>query len=70
MWKNEVFQPSLDAKEAELRAPDFDVLTRKGYQAMMDFSMALYFEQVHERYPGCKFFLTVRDNSEVWWFKS
>jgi hypothetical protein len=69
MWENEVFQPSLDAKKAELRTPDFDVLTRNGYQATMDFPMALYFEQVHKRYPDCKFILTGRDNSEVW-FKS
>jgi hypothetical protein len=69
MWENQVFQPSVDAKEAKLRTPDFDVLTRNGYQATMDFPMALYFEKVHERYPDCKFILTVRDNSEVW-FKS
>jgi Sulfotransferase domain len=69
MWEKEVFQPSIDAQKAELRTPDFDVLTRKGYEATMDFPMALYFEQVHERYPDCKFILTVRENSEVW-FKS
>lgn len=31
--------------------------------------MALYFEQVMEEYPDCKFILTTRESSEVW-FKS
>ena len=69
MWENEVFQPSVEEQKAELRSPDFSIITRNGYQATMDFPMSLYYEQVHEQYPDCKFILTVRENSEVW-FKS
>jgi hypothetical protein len=69
MWEQEVFGPAVKEQKAELRSPDFSVITRNGYQATMDFPMALYYEQVHEQFPDCKFILTVRDNSEVW-FKS
>lgn len=69
MWTDEIFMPSLENKHAELGTPDFDVITRHGYQATTDLPMALYFEQIHEKYPDCKFILTKRETSEVW-FKS
>lgn len=69
MWESEVFQPSLQEEKAGLRSPDFSVITRNGYEATMDFPMALYYEQIHEQFPDCKFILTSRDNSETW-FKS
>lgn len=46
--------------------PDLDLIASYGFQATMDLPMALYFEQVHERYPDCKFILTTRENSTVW----
>jgi hypothetical protein len=69
MWERQVFQPAVENERAELGSPNFEAITRNGYQATMDFPMALYYEQVHEQFPDCKFILTVRDNSEQW-FKS
>lgn len=46
--------------------PDLDLLVSLGYQATADLPMALYFEQVMEKFPDCKFILTTRENSEVW----
>ena len=66
MWTNQIFKPSLEKGKAELGAPDFSVITAHGYQATMDFPMALYFDQIMEQYPDCKFILTTRVNSEVW----
>lgn len=46
--------------------PDFDLLLQAGFTATMDLPFALYFDQIHEQYPECKFILTVRENSDVW----
>lgn len=48
--------------------PNLQLIANK-FQATADFPMALYFEQIMEEYPDCKFILTQRSNSEVW-FKS
>ena len=66
MWADQIFQPSIDAGEATMGKPDLDLIASYGYQATMDLPMALYFEQVQERFPDCKFILTTRENSEVW----
>jgi hypothetical protein len=66
MWTDRIFQPSLEKGKAELGIPDFDSITARGYEATMDFPMALYVDQILERYPNCKFILTVRENSQVW----
>ena len=66
MWAHEVFQPSFKENKAELRTPDFDVIAQAGFEATCDLPMALYFEQIYEKYPDCKFILTTRDNSETW----
>lgn len=69
MWSNRVFLPSIREKHASLHSPDFDIITQYGFEATMDFPVALYFDEIMEKYPDCKFILTVRENSEVW-FKS
>jgi hypothetical protein len=66
MWTNEIFDPSLKTGHADLGIPDFDIITQHGFQATADFPMALYFDQIMEKYPDCKFVLTTRENSEVW----
>jgi hypothetical protein len=66
MWTDLIFKPSIDAGHAEMGAPDFDIITRHGYQATMDFPVALYYEQIMDKYPDCKFILTTRENTEVW----
>jgi hypothetical protein len=68
MWTTEIFLPSIKAKHAQLGRPNLDVIA-SSYKATADLPMALYFEQVSLEYPDCKFVLTTRENSEVW-FKS
>jgi len=69
MWTEQVFRPSYIAKERTMGTPDIDMIAKSGYQGTMDLPMALYYEQVLEEYPDCKFILTVRESSEIW-FKS
>jgi len=64
-----IFYKSIQQDEVitpEMYTPDFDLLLKGGFTATMDLPFALYYEQIHERYPDCKFILTVRENSEVW----
>lgn len=46
--------------------PDLQLIVNTGYQATTDLPMALYYEQIMEEFPDCKFVLTTRENSEVW----
>lgn len=66
MWTSEIILPSIQSGRAELGRPNLKLIASKGYQATTDLPMALYFEQVMEEYPDCKFILTTRENSEVW----
>lgn len=66
MWARNVFTPSLEAGEALMGEPDFEQIASQGWRATTDLPMALYYEQVLEKYPDCKFVLTTRENSEVW----
>jgi len=66
MWTNEIFLPSIEGKKAELGYPDLDLVAAHGFQATTDLPMAFYFDQIRERFPNCKFILTTRENSEVW----
>ena len=64
-----IFYKSIQQDEVitpDMYTPDFDLLLKGGFTATMDLPFALYYEQVHEMYPDCKFILTVRENSEVW----
>lgn len=69
MWVNEIFLPSIRAQRVDMGRPNLHLITSFGYQATADLPMALYFEQVMEEFPDCKFILTTRENSDVW-FKS
>jgi hypothetical protein len=61
-----IFYKSIQEDEIIMGHPDFDLLLKAGYTATMDLPFALYFDQIKERYPDCKFILTVRENSDVW----
>ncbi len=67
MWANKVFYPAIEKGKISLGEPDFDVITNHGYTATVDLPMALYFDQVKNRYPECKFILTTRESSEEWY---
>lgn len=69
MWADEVFLPSIQENKFAMRKPDLQMIVSHGFQATADLPMALYWEQILQEYPDCKFILTTRENSEVW-FKS
>ncbi len=69
MWTEKVFRPVIESKKVSLGHPDFGIITSRGFVATVDFPIALYYEELKELYPDCKFILTVRQNSDVW-FKS
>ena len=64
-----IFHRSIANNQTTMGEPDYNLLLDSGFTATMDLPFALYYSQIHELYPDCKFILTVRENSEVW-FKS
>lgn len=69
MWTQNVVVPAIESKEILLGKPDFDLITSHGYTATADLPTSLYYEDIQNLYPDCKFILTTRDDSEIW-FKS
>lgn len=65
---NNIFYKSIQDDEVIMGKPDFDLLLKAGYTATMDLPFALYFDQIKEKYPKCKFILTVRPPDD--WFRS
>lgn len=63
---NNVFYKSIQDDEVIMGEPDFDLIGKGGFAATMDLPFALYFDQIQVQYPDCKFILTVRENSDVW----
>ena len=66
MWSDEIFNPSIEADEVLMGRPNFDLMAERGFAGTMDFPSSLYYEQIMEQYPDAKFFLTVRNDPEVW----
>jgi len=66
MWTQDIFLPSLKQGKAQLGRPNLSIIPQQGYQATMDFPTALYWEQILEEYPNCKFILTTRQSEDVW----
>jgi Sulfotransferase domain len=61
-----VVDPAIAKEEPVIGAADLKLIADSGYQAVADMPSVLYFEQILEEYPDCKFILTTRENSEVW----
>lgn len=66
MWTDNVFMPSIKADAVTMGTPDFDLIASQGYMATTDLPAALYVEEIAAHYPDCKFILTTRSDSEVW----
>lgn len=66
MWTDEVFRPAIEARELSMGEPDFNLITAHGFSATADLPTSLYYKEIQDKYPNCKFILTTRDNSEVW----
>lgn len=67
MWTHKVFLPSINDGVVTKGSPDFDLIAQYGFQATTDLPAALYYEEIAKVYPDCKFVLTTRKNSEVWY---
>jgi Sulfotransferase domain len=66
MWTNEIFLPSIRDAKASMGKPTFQVLLDEGFSATADLPMALYYEEILNEFPDCKFILTTRGTSEEW----
>jgi Sulfotransferase domain len=66
MWTNEIFLPSIRSKTSSMGKPNFQLIADHGFTATADLPMALYFEDILHEFPDCKFILTTRENSDVW----
>jgi Sulfotransferase domain len=58
---------SIESKRFLLGHVDLDAIgNQNGFEAIVDFPLALYYEQILLQYPECKFILTKRSTAEVW----
>jgi Sulfotransferase domain len=65
-WNRDILLPSIKSKTFSLGSQDFDIILKNGFEAVFDFPLSLYYEQILVEYPNCKFILTKRSSSEVW----
>lgn len=67
MWAETIVNPALEAKLPQiLGKPDLQLIADSNFTALVDLPSSLFFEQLLQEYPDCKFVLTTRDNSETW----
>lgn len=67
MWSEDVVDPALEKGEISIGRANLQLIADSGYQAVADLPSIFYFEQILEEFPDCKFILTTRENSEVWY---
>ena len=67
MLDDTIISPAIAKKEAVVGKADLALIANSGYQAIADLPFILFFEQIHEEYPDCKFILTTRETSEIWY---
>lgn len=67
MLDEKIISPAIEKNEAVVGKADLALIANSGYQAVADLPFILFFEQIYEEYPNCKFILTTRENSEVWY---
>jgi Sulfotransferase domain len=66
MWSKLIVDPAIDRKEPIVGRADLKLIADSGYQAVSDLPSCLFFEQMLEEYSDCKFILTTRESSEIW----
>jgi hypothetical protein len=67
MWAETIVNPALEAKLPQiLGKPNLQLIADSNFTALVDLPSSLFFEQIFQEYPDCKFVLTTRDSSETW----
>ena len=67
MWEEKIFDPALEQKVPEIVGKaDLKLIAESGYEAVADMPSCLFYEQILQEFPDCKFVLTERDSSEIW----
>jgi hypothetical protein len=67
MVDEKIFSPAIEKKESMVGKMDLALIANSGYQAIADLPFVAFFEQIYEEYPDCKFILTTRETSEIWY---
>ena len=66
MFLQDVFAYPPATGEQVVRPPsDFELIARE-YDATVDLPLALYYKELHDKYPDAKFILTTRSTPEMW----
>lgn len=66
MWSDKIVNPAMEKKEPIIGRADMKLIAESGYEAVADLPSCLFYEQILEEFPDCKFILTTRESSEVW----
>jgi hypothetical protein len=67
MWDEKIVSPAFEKLEPVIGTADLQLIANSGYQAVADLPCCLFYEQIYAEYPDCKFILTTRENSEIWY---
>ena len=62
-----ILSPAIEKKVAVVGKADLALIANSGYQAVADLPFIFFHEQIYEEYPDCKFILTTRETSEIWY---
>jgi len=66
MLTDRLVHPAFEANEPLLGDVDIRLIAESGYLAVADLPFSLFYETILNEYPDCKFILTTRENSEIW----
>ena len=66
MWTDKIVNPAMEKNETYIGRADMKLIAESGYEAVADLPSCLFYEQILEEFPDCKFVLTTRENSEIW----
>jgi Sulfotransferase domain len=64
MLTDKIVKPAMEMNEPVVGRADLKLIAESGYQAVSN--TCLFYEQILEEFPDCKFVLTTRENSEIW----
>jgi hypothetical protein len=68
MLDEKIVSPAIEKKQVAVGKADLALIANSGYQAVTDLPFIFFHQQIHEEYPDCKFILTTRETSEIWYW--